>query len=195
MSTLVSRGHYYHAFKSRKEVEVSPYTKATKSNIIKIYTEHIKRNVDFIFQELIDKSKIYGAFVQPENIEQGIFQKYKDQLISLKRLGVAPAYTLLLNIFERFPKEQLSGLLAVVENWFIRRHLTNFPATNALDQMFQDLIGSLTEVIDYSEVARKIETFLTGEKYYKSDDAFKTILESGGLYEVNANAVRCLLVV
>ena len=138
--------HYYHGFQYDPKIKVAPYVKATKSNIMSIYAAQIKKDVNFIFRELIAKSNIYTVFVQPDKIEDtNQFVSYKNILIDLKRLGIAPAYSLLLHLFVKHPNEDFIELLNFLENWFIRRHLTDYPATNKLDQIFLDLINQISE--------------------------------------------------
>lgn len=63
--------HYYHAFQNDEKIGIKGYTKATKSNIIKIlFRAYRKKDVKFIFDELIEKAKIYNQFVHPELLEK-----------------------------------------------------------------------------------------------------------------------------
>lgn len=183
--------HYYHAFQNDSKVKNSNFTKATKSNIIKIYSEHIKKDVVFIFNELIEKSKIYTLFVAPENIDDtNSFFKYKSKLIDLQRLGVAPSYALLLYLFSVKKEEEFTSLLNFLENWFIRRHLTDYPATSKLDQIFLDLVGTLYTA-EYS--LESIKSFMMAKERYKSNEEFKNLLLNGDIYSINTGATRCLL--
>ena len=182
--------HYYHAFQYDSKIKISPYVKATKSNIMSIYATHIKNNVNFIFREFIDKSNIYTIFVQPDKIEESKFLQYKNILIDLKRLGIAPAYSLLLHLFVKHSNENFIPLLNFLENWFIRRHLTDYPATNKLDQIFLDLINQISEqVYDFESIKKQ----LTTKERYSTEDEFKKLLIDGDLYSINTGATRCLL--
>lgn len=179
--------HYYHAFQNDEKIGIKGYTKATKSNIIKIYSEHIEKDVKFIFDGLIEKAKIYNQFVHPESLEKN---KYREKLIDLQRLGIAPAYSLLLFLFSNFKNVDFTNLLNLLENWFIRRHITDYPATNKLDQIFIDLISKINEQGYALEV---VESFLKNDKNYQSDEKFKERLLNDDLYEINTAATRCLL--
>ncbi|MDN5078364.1 DUF262 domain-containing protein [Aliarcobacter butzleri] len=97
--------HYYHAFQTNDKIKLKKYSKATKSNIIKIYEEHIKNEntIEFIFDELINKSKIYTKFIYPDLIEKSDDDyKYNVILNDLLHLGVAPSYSLLLYLFSEY---------------------------------------------------------------------------------------------
>lgn len=181
--------HFYHAFKENERIGMKGYTKATKSNIIKIYSEHIEKDVKFIFDELIEKAKIYNQFVHPEILEKNK-NKYREKLIDLQRLGIAPAYSLLLFLFSNFKDEDFTNLLNFLENWFIRRHITDYPATNKLDQIFIDLISEIYK-IGYS--FENIELFLKNKDNYQSDEKFRERLINDDLYDINIGATRCLL--
>jgi len=183
--------HYYNAFHNNPKIKLQSYSKATKSNIIHIFSEHIKKDVNFIFYDLIKKSNIYTIFVNPQNIKDIEFLPYKEKLTDLTRLKVAPAYSLLLYIFDKGINEDTIKILDFIENWFLRRHLTDFPGTSKLDQIFLDLINILDNTDENSY--EKIKEFLTNEKRYKSDAEFKQFLKNSDLYIVNPNATRCLL--
>jgi len=190
--------HYYHAFQCCKQkVKIDKFTKATKSNIMKIYPEHINNDVQFIFDELIEKSKIYTVFINPENIDDSSnFFKYKDKLIDLQHLGIAPAYSLLLYLFVEEKDIDFSDILNFIENWFLRRHITDYPATNKLDQIFLDLINLLCADKKNSEskdIKKIIFEFLKNSDRYKSDEDFQKILLTSKLYDTNRGATRCLL--
>jgi len=190
--------HYYHAFQcSNSKVKIDGFTKATKSNIMKIYPKHIQKDVEFIFDELIEKSKTYTVFINPENIENSnMFFKYQDKLIDLQRLGIAPAYSLLLYLFVEEEKNDFSDILNFIENWFLRRHITDYPATNKLDQIFLDLINHLCankKEKKLKDIKELIFEFLLNSDRYKSDEDFQKILVTSKLYDTNQGATRCLL--
>jgi len=180
--------HYYHAFSYKEKVKLPKYQKAMKSTIIKIYSELIKKDVHFIFDDLIEKSKIYTDFINPQDAI-----KYSSKLEDLSRLQVAPAYSLLLHLFAEKKDENFDATLNFIENWFLRRHITDYPATNKLDDIFRTLITKVVQNSsrNYFEI---IKEYLTEEKQYMNDEAFKTYLGEKDLYDINQNATRCLLI-
>ncbi|MFD1259782.1 DUF262 domain-containing protein [Entomomonas asaccharolytica] len=185
--------HYYHAYKHRPEIAVKNFPKPTKSNLIKIYGEHINKNAKFIFNELINQSEVYKKIISPELMDtDDNYFRYREKLIDLKRLGVVPANALILYLFSQYPTQDHSRLLDYLEAWFIRRQLTNYPATNKLDQIFIDIIEANV-----------------GEKYFPIDDAIKQLnllitnisdedfvknLTSMNLYEDYRHPLRYLLI-
>jgi len=184
--------HFYHAFQNNPKIKLESYKKATKSNIIKIYSEHINKDVKYIFDELVSKSDTYNILVHPDDIDMDSEKKiFKDKLVDLRRLGVAPSYSLLLFLFDK-NVSKLSEILNFIENWFLRRNLTDYPGTNKLDQIFLDLINIVSVVSD-EEIFVKIKDYLLNQERYMEDDEFKVFLESKNLYTENITATRCLL--
>jgi hypothetical protein len=47
-----------------------------------------------------------------------------------------PANSLVLYLLTNFKQDDLSEIFDYLETWFIRRHVTNTPTTNKLDQIF-----------------------------------------------------------
>jgi uncharacterized protein with ParB-like and HNH nuclease domain len=185
--------HYYHAFINNDKVKLVSYSKATKSNIIKIYSEHISSDVEFIFNELIEKSNIYSIFLEPENITDPKYLPYKEMLMDLKILKIAPAYSLLLYLFNKDTDDDLDKILATIESWYIRRHMTNFPGTGKLDQIFLDIINLLSSNTTKSELDI-ITNYLHENKRYTNDEEFENFLHSDDLYDINPNTTRYMLI-
>lgn len=188
--------HYYHAFQSDKKIKLSKYKKATRSNIIKIYEEHIKkRDAQFIFEELIEKSKIYNLFVSPENIEKESENRiYQNKLVDLKRLGIAPGYAFMLYVFSCHKDFDKSSLLALIEKWFIRRHITDFPATRDLDSIFINLIDIISNLTNDEKIIYDVtKDYLTHEQRYSSEQKIEESLK-GRIYDENYQATRYMLI-
>jgi hypothetical protein len=145
---------------------------------------------------LIEKSETYTVFINPENMKSGNkFFKYQDKLIDLQRLGIAPAYSLLLYLFVE-EENDFSDILNFIENWFLRRHITDYPATNKLDQIFLDLINRICankKEKEPKDIKKLIFEFLLNSDIYKSDEDFQKILVTSKLYDTNRGATRCLL--
>ena len=186
--------HFYHAFQTNDKIKLDKYSKATKSNIIKIYEEHIRNEnmIEFIFNELIAKSVIYTKLINPDAIENNDNDfKYKIILNDLLYLGIAPAYSLLLFLFSEYKHIDLSEILNIIEKWFIRRHITDFPATRDLDQIFLNLIKDIHKEKP-DDITKFIEIFLISDKYFSADDKLKEFL-NGKVYE-NYSITRYILI-
>jgi len=173
--------HFYNSFGLNKPpFDILNYKKATKSNIIDIYKDYINKNVKMILEALVDKSKIYNKFVMPKN----------DRLIRLKKLGVAPAYVLLLFLFsESDDIDQMNKVLDLIEKWFIKRNLTDFPGTSKLDKIFTELTAKVYNQTNFYEI---IKNELTKPEIFISDEDFRKFLLQKDLYNENRDLLKYL---
>lgn len=183
--------HFYQAFKPVGLIwdKDKGKDKITKNDLIQTYTEVIKQQPENVLRELTVKSEIYKALSFPENVTpDSTFIRYQNKLIDLKKLGIAPAYTLLLFLFDRYPQQDFSGLLSYIEQWFMVRHLTNIPATNRTDDIFIAATKTQHEKYDETALIDKLQQALPNAEYIKQS------LENKYLYEDNANLTRYVLV-
>jgi hypothetical protein len=133
---------FYNAFKFDPKIRVERITRATGSNIIAIYESLIKRDAKFIFEELIQKSRIYNQFLEPEDRS---LSPLTSALVELGRIGAAPSYTLLIYLFslpedafnEPNVKEKTVELLC---KYYFRRNIVDYPNTRDLDSINTDLV-------------------------------------------------------
>lgn len=134
--------HFYNAFKRRPSVQVEKVTRATKSQIIHIYETLIKRSASTIFEELTSKALLYGNLLRPTEKFSG---SLAHDLVELNHIGAASAYQILLFLFS-LPNEQLQPkdfLVKVVNllcRYYVRRNITDTPATRDLDPAAIELI-------------------------------------------------------
>ena len=185
--------HYYNIFSNLNEykfkVKCDEVNKATKSSLIKIYSEIIKNNGSDLIQDLIYKSNIYNNFINPRGIDEyGIYAKYKDSLENLNRIGAIPANALLLYLFEYHKDKDLSDILTFLEKWFIIRHVTNTPSTNKLDGIFIDMIKLLDNKGTLDDVMKSLLAELPEAEIIKNK------LMTSNIYEFSSNLTKCLLI-
>ena len=183
--------HFYQAFKPVGLIwyKDKGKDKITKNDLIQTYTAVIKQQPENVLKELTVKSEIYKALSFPENVmPDSTFIRYKNKLIDLKKLGIAPAYTLLLFLFDRYPQQDFSGLLSYIEQWFMVRHLTNIPATNRTDDIFIAATKTQHEKYDEAALIAQLQQALPDAEYIKKS------LENKYLYEDNAYLTRYILV-
>lgn len=183
--------HFYQAFKPIGLIwdKDKGKDKITKNDLIQTYTAVIKQQPEKLLHELTVKSEIYKALSFPENItEDNTFIRYQNKLVDLKKLGIAPAYTLLLFLFDQYPQQDFSGLLNYIEQWFMVRHLTNIPATSRTDDIFITAAKTQHKKYDEAALIAQLQQALPDVKYIKQS------LESPDLYEDNAHLTRYILV-
>lgn len=185
--------HFYHAYKANPAIGLTKYAKATKTNIIRIYTTLIEKNSQYILDQLVEKSAIYSAIISPEKIEDtDKFSKYKELLLNLKRVKSVPANSLILYLLTNFDKEDLIKILDYIETWFIRRHVTNYPTTNKLDQIFLEVIEKLQK--KQITNLQGVITALNEQISKTSQKEFVDKLVTLPIYDENTDATRSLLI-
>lgn len=186
---------YYNAFKCKRDlIKVGSFTKATKSNLIKIFETLIDERPKYIFDELIEKSLIYRNLISPEYAEDTIFLNLKKDLIDLANVKAAPSYTLLLYLFSRNDKLDIAfykDIINYLVKYFVRRNITDFPNTRNLDQIFMDLIEKI-EIEGGFVGADFIIKFLNNKERISSLSIFEEKLR-GDIYESNVDATRFIL--
>lgn len=181
--------HYYNAFKYDEKFKVKiKEGKATKSNLIDIYELLIKRDASVLLKDLYNKSLIYGSFIDPE-IDNELYK----ELLDLLHISGAPSYIFLLYLLTELKdkKDLLKETICFLNKYFVRRNLTDYPATRNLDNIF---IG----LIEECELNKKninfdiIKNFLINPERYASNILFKEKLESE-IYEINSEVARYIL--
>ena len=182
--------HYYNAFKHKENIKVKiKEGKATKSNLLKIYDELIKeRDPLFLLKDLYDKSIIFKGFISPE-LDNSYYKEFTD----IFNIGGAPSYIFLLYLINEFndKKELVKDTLSFLSKYFVRRNLTDYPATRNLDNIFIALIGECEK--NRSKINFElIKTFLINPERYADDDLFREKLSSD-IYEINSDVTRYIL--
>lgn len=192
--------HYYNAFKVNPERRIENFTRATKSNLIRIYETYIKQDTKEIFDDLMEKARVYNRFIEPESNEEG---RHTQLLFDLKRIGSAPAYLLLVylysiddsNFIHQQKEKELEQVLEVLVKYYLRRNVTDFPNTRDLDAINIDIIESCQQVInkgDKLDSAFIIQNLLTKKGKPASLKTLKNKL-SDNLFLNNSGMARYVL--
>ncbi|WP_116135957.1 DUF262 domain-containing protein [Trinickia diaoshuihuensis] len=193
--------HFYNAFQFEPGRRVSGANRATKSKLIEIFEQLIKIDAQRLLDDLAYRATFYGAITQPENAD--IADARREKLLNLVRAGARPSYQFLLYLLDREAKEkcavgEVDKIIDFLARFFVRRNLTNQPATNRLDAIFIDLIGkceaetaSVPEPITYEFVRGAMMNGARGDAP-ASDDDLKAALEDH-LYWFNPGMARYLL--
>jgi len=187
--------HFYNAYKSDSAVKVDGISKATRSNLIKIFETLIERDAEDTFNKMYDKSRIYHDLLSPEEENFVIPEELDKELIDLVNVKAAPSYALLLFLFSLEDKKKdvefFRKTIIFLMKYFIRRNITDFPNTRNLDQIFIDLIEEMTS--DPSKISYEfISEFLSHKDKISSLENFKEKL-NGDLYDLNVDATRFVL--
>ena len=182
---------YYNAFKYDEKIKIEGAHRATRGNLIKIYERLIYQDPEFIFDELVEKSKVYNLFVEPEDGESD--GEYYRGLTDLLHIGAAPSYTFLLYLFaEHENNTKLIGdSINFLVKYFVRRNLTDFPSTRDLDAIFIGLVDECERNRD-NLTSSFVINYLTYPGRFADLNTFKEKLE-GDIYEDNVAATRFIL--
>lgn len=190
--------HFYNAFRWDQTVRVDGIPRAIKSKIIAIYESLIKKHAQSIFDRLRDMAVLYGTLMLPE--ESTLANQVKRQLVDLARVNAAPAYQVLLYLFS-LPKTSFaqpdfhSRAIDLLQKYYVRRNVTDFPGTRDLDQGHMDLVQACQERLNSGNKLTfeffRDKLLIPGR--FASKDVFDKALR-GGMYSSNVLMTRYLLV-
>lgn len=182
---------YYNAFKSDLKNIVSVPV-ATKSNLIQVYEKLISSDAEGFLQTMIRLSDLYAQIVGYRPIESQ--PKLSGLLLSLDRIQGAAAYLLLMVLFERQQKlelttEHLEQVVEFLIAFFVRRNTTDLPPTRDLTRIFMDISDQILS-LSGEQLVFAILQRLSNES--ASDEQFEKSLK-GSIYEDNKAVCRFVL--
>ncbi len=181
---------FYNAFRYKSEIKVNIKggTKATRSNLINIFDKLIDRNPKLIFEELCKKASVYGQLIKID-----LNNNFSKELPDLSRIGASPAYTFLLYLLSEYPenKELIRETIRFLVKYFVRRNLTDYPATRNLDAIFIGLVDEC-ESNKQNLSVEIIKSYLTHQDRFQKISIFEEKLR-GNVYEDNPDVCRFLL--
>jgi len=191
--------HFYNAFKVDPKIRVEGVTRATRSKVINVFEELIKkRDAKEIFDKLNRASDIYGNLLYPgDEYCPEICSKLED----LDLIGAAPAYQVLLYLFSLDENcfeecDFLSKAIDLICKYYVRRNITDIPSTRHLDSAHIEVIEACDQKLrsdaklTYSFFQEK---FLNGKGKPASLETFQNEL-TGSIYNSNSWMTRYLLV-
>lgn len=170
--------------------------KATRSNVIKIYSGHLVARddfMDFITVNAKFNSLLTGETEPQIEISEGLKEIFKN----VRNANATSSFILLLFLLRNqipynFTDENLIDLFELNLRFFIRRNLTNNPSTGAIPQILMDIISQINSLNNVTfESVRQILLTKFIEKT-SSDDMVKEVL-SGDIYDTNRDMARYLL--
>jgi len=190
---------YYNAFKIYPKIKIEKFTRATKSSVIKIYEQFIKKNAKETIDGLLEKAEIYNSFIEPET--NGLSEERKKYLLDLGRIGSAPSYLFLLYLCS-LPPEKLDNNDAAIDDvlqffikYYVRRNITDFPNTRDLDRINMDVIEKCDKYLNKGNKLNSqfiIDAFMNGKEKPSKLDGLKEGLEDN-LFYYNSGMARFVL--
>jgi len=192
---------YYNAFRKTilSEIEmkgIKGSSVATRSNLIQIYERLIERDAKNFLDEILTAGKYYSFILRPTDNKN--YPMLTKPLLDLERIEGTPSYLLLLYLIEkmdpktnqfRMEEEHLRDVVDYLVCFFVRRNLTDIPATHDLTRLFMDIID-LIEGSTGNEVVARIKRELSSRS--ADDDTFQKHLE-GPVYSENSGVARFIL--
>jgi uncharacterized protein with ParB-like and HNH nuclease domain len=133
---------FYNAYKFDPKIKIGNITRATRSNIITVYENLIKKDAKQIFDELNAKAKVYNQLIEPEKYTTS---PLNTSLVNLERIGAVPSYTFLLYLFaldeSNFAEPKVKQkTVELMCKYYFRRNITDYPNTRELDGINIDLV-------------------------------------------------------
>lgn len=190
---------YYNAFKIYPNIKIEGQTKATRSNLLKIYESYIKDNAKDTIENLLNKAEIYNNFIAPES--NGLSDERKSYLLDLQRIGSAPSYLFLLYLWS-LSDDKLDNRSIVIDDilqffikYYVRRNITDFPNTRDLDAINMDVIDKCDkQIIEGHKLTSQfiITAYMDGKNKTSNINVFKEKLEDN-LFYYNSGMARYLL--
>ena len=193
--------HYYNAYKNiinipfRKENEKKKDVLgnvATKSNLLNIYENLIKRNLSGFLEEITKSSKVYSMFLLLNDEDL----RFRKELTNLYRVQGTPSYLLLLYLVREQNNLQIDDsiiekIINLLAKFFVRRNLTDIPNTQDVTRIFMNIISDIEDKnLKGARIYDAVYATLVSRS--ASDDIFKEKLK-GDIYEDNVGITRFLL--
>ena len=182
---------YYNAFREELKTIVQVPV-ATRSNLIQIYEKLIDHNAKDCLDKLCNAGSVYSQIIS--NNQNGAANSLQIAFKNLERIQGAPSYLLLLYLLMRknslgLTDVELTSIVNLLVKFFVRRNLTDKPATRDLIPLFMTVVENIS-VLQAEEILLSIERQLV--KVSASDDQFQSELE-GPIYDENVGATRFIL--
>jgi len=166
---------------------------ATKSTMLDIYDRLIKDDYKNLMNNLEFAARTYSIIIGTASDDCKI-EKLETSLINLANIEGTPSYLLLMYLISNKERLELSvdllkDLIDYLVKYFVRRSLTDFPATRNITKVFMDAVA-ITNTYKGTELISKIKEHLKHNS--ASDTVFEGVL-NGPVYQQQSNATRFLL--
>lgn len=194
---------YYNAFKhslnnpfrSDNDRKKNPLgAVATKSNLLNIFEKLINKDLNLFLTDILKCGKYYSWLILQDLDEN----PYRRHLEDLEHIQGAPSYLLLMYVLKYKTELELSDadintLIDLLNKYFVRRNVTDYPSTRDLTRIFMDIITNIEDNDPKGkEVINTVINVLSITHNCASDELFKAKLE-GDIYKENVGAARYIL--
>ena len=167
---------------------------ATKSNLLNIFEKLINKDLNLFLEDILKCGKIYSCLILQDQDEN----TYRSNLEDLEHIQGAPSYLLLLYVLKYKTELELTDgdintLIELLNKYFVRRNVTDYPSTRDLTRIFMDIISHIEdETPKGKEVINVVVGILSTSNNCATDEMFKKSLQ-GDIYKDNVGAARYIL--
>lgn len=167
---------------------------ATKSNLLKIFEKLINKDLNLFLTDVIKCGRYYSWLILQEQEDN----PYKKHLEDLEHIQGAPSYLLLMYVLKYKTELELADtdintLIELLNKYFVRRNVTDYPSTRDLTRIFMDIIAHIeNEMPKGKEVIKVIVKLLNTANNCATDEMFERSLQ-GDIYKENVGAARYML--
>lgn len=167
---------------------------ATKSNLLNIFEKLINKDLNLFLDDVLRCGKYYSMLILQDQ-EDNVFKK---NLEDLDHIQGAPSYLLLMYVLKyqsdlQLPDDAINRLITILNKYFVRRNVTDYPSTRDLTRIFMDIISRIEdEAPKGDDVVNLVVEVLSSANNCASDELFKQRLE-GDIYKENVGAARYIL--
>lgn len=173
--------------------KINPKTIATKANLIPIYENLVENDPNNFIKEILENSNLYAPRILNSNETNS---NIRPHLENLQYISGSPSYIILLYILKKqkilkLTDEQIIQIIDFLINFFVRRNLTDTPATRDLTRLFISISEEIeTKKITDQQVVDYIKAKL--KSVSASDEVFSNKLH-GPIFEENSGVTRFIL--
>lgn len=167
---------------------------ATKSNLLNIFEKLISKDLNVFLDDILKCGKYYSMLILQDQDDN----TFKKNLEDLDHIQGAPSYLLLLYVLKyqtelQLTDDNINKLIELLNKYFVRRNLTDYPSTRDLTRIFMDIITRIEDDAPKGEdVIKLVIEILSSPNNCASDELFRQRLE-GDVYKDNVGAARYIL--
>ncbi len=167
---------------------------ATKSNLLNIFEKLINKDLNLFLKDILKCGKIYSCLILQDQDEN----TYRRNLEDLEHIQGSPSYLLLLYVLKyktelELTDDDINSLIELLNKYFVRRNVTDYPSTRDLTRIFMDIIAHIEdEAPKGKDVINVVVGILSTSNNCATDEMFKKSLQ-GDIYKDNVGAARYIL--
>lgn len=183
---------YFNAF--RADLVAGGSTQiATKSNLVRLYEQAMKSNVDEFLKRVLLAGSVYQRILGRGSVSGGNGELDR-AFRALSRSQGAPSYMLPMALMlreedGRLDDARMAAIVRLLAVFFVRRNLTNTPPTHRLNRLFMEIVDAVRNV-GSEQVLEVVRSSLVAES--ASDEAFANQLR-GDIYADSRDMARFVL--